>query len=124
MFVSVNDKQVTGLGFTQAIGFDKVARRKSVKPVGCHYILTLNVVHYCFYAKSWNNKKVTNLLQNLAKRTFFFKVCTKLLVECFIPNFKLKMSISTSIWGAQHPNAGGNIQHLNKVNTFASLDMY
>ena len=24
----------------------------------------------------------------------------------------LKMTISTIVWGAQHPNAGGNIQHL------------
>ena len=24
----------------------------------------------------------------------------------------LKMTISTSVWGAQHPNAGQNIQHL------------
>ena len=24
----------------------------------------------------------------------------------------LKMTIPSSIWGAQHPNAGGNIQHI------------
>ena len=31
-------------------------------------------------------KKVTNLLQNLENKQVFY-VCTKTLVECFIPNF-------------------------------------
>ena len=28
-----------------------------------------------------------------------------------LPLKTLKMKISTSVWGAQHPNAGQNIQH-------------
>ena len=49
------------------------------------------VIFSIFYAKTL--KKVTNLLQIFSKK-WFFKVCTKALVECFIPNFNKFFSLS------------------------------
>ena len=49
---------------------------------------------------------------NLKKHVF----CKNLLhISCFLGFFAakmLKMTISTSVWSAQHPKAGRNIQHL------------
>ena len=44
-----------------------------------------------------------------------FLVCAQMLVESFFIFFAQKMlknQILTSVWSAQHPNAGQNIQHL------------
>ena len=53
------------------------------------------------------------LVQTLKKRGFYKNL---LQISCFFFSFfaekTLKMTISTSIWGAQHLNAGLNIQHL------------
>ena len=43
------------------------------------------VIFSIFCKKAEKHKKVTNLQQNLAKKLFFFKVCTKTPVKCFIP---------------------------------------
>ena len=44
---------------------------------------------------------VLNLTSNLLYMHFF----------SFLAQKMLKMTISTSVWGAQHPSAGRNIQH-------------
>ena len=47
---------------------------------------------------------------NLKKRFFLQNFAANFLLFSFLPLKTLKMTISTSIWGAQHPNAGRNIQ--------------
>ena len=48
---------------------------------------------------------------NSKKSCFFAKICCKFLAFLiFFAEKMLKMTISTSIWGAQHPNSGRNIQ--------------
>ena len=45
------------------------------------------------------------------KNVFFAKFCCKFLAFfSFFAEKTLKMTISTSVWSAQHPNAGQNIQ--------------
>ena len=71
-----------------------------------------------------NPKKSKNFAAKFSKKQFFLHFI-KALVNCFIPQKwafsskkhvftykKLKMIISTSVWRAQHPNAGRNIQHI------------
>ena len=52
------------------------------------------------------------------KKIHFF--AANLLLFCVFSALFIKiaeMTVSTSIWGAQHPNAGGNIQHVGGQNT-------
>ena len=59
-------------------------------------------------ANFWGNKTVDQRSgANLTKR-----VLGKILLQisCFFAQKTLKMTISTSVWSAQHPNAGPNIQ--------------
>ena len=89
------------------------------------------------FKKAEKRKKVKNLLQNLAKKPFFF-LSFHQNAESFIPNFNIQpaflcklikplfckivqqicyfftyfLAFLTSIWGAQHPNAGQNIQQI------------
>ena len=49
------------------------------------------------------------------KKLFFAKICCKFLAFFrFFAAKTLKMVILTSVWSAQHPNAGRNMQHLTK----------
>ena len=54
---------------------------------------------------------------NLKKNFFLLNSTPNLLLFLRFPSFiaqkALKMTISTSIWGAQHPSAGRNIQQSN-----------
>ena len=54
----------------------------------------------------------------LKKKTFIAKFCNKFVTFLHFFSFlgpkMLKMKISTSIWGEQHPNTGQNIQQLLK----------
>ena len=53
------------------------------------------------------------LVGNLLLYMFFAKICCKFLAFfSFFAEKTLKMTISTSVWSAQHPNAGRNIQQL------------
>ena len=46
------------------------------------------------------------------KKLFFAEICCKFLTFLgFLQQKTLKMTISTSVWRVQHPNAGQNIQH-------------
>ena len=68
----------------------------------------------CFLCKK--AKKARNLKQNFAKNTFFKfapeRWSTVLFPKkSFFLQKMLKMTILTRVWGAQHPNAGRNIQH-------------
>ena len=54
----------------------------------------------------------------LSQKTSFFaqfysKFATFLHFFSFLAQKMLKMTISTSVWGVQHPNAGRNIQQFN-----------
>ena len=47
------------------------------------------------------------------KKLFLAEICCKFLAFFWVFAAKmLKMTISTSVWSAQHPNAGRNIQQL------------
>ena len=71
---------------------------------GCCALQTLVeiVIFNVFAAK--NLKKARNLQQILAKDSFFFNLHQN-------AGRLLKMTILTSVWSAQHPNAGRNLQH-------------
>ena len=58
------------------------------------------------------NKTFNQRLCANSKRTFLFKF---LAFSCFFSFLKnLKKQISTSVWSAQHPNPGQNIQHFSQ----------
>ena len=47
-----------------------------------------------------------------SKNLFFCMILNQISVFFSFSAKTLKMTISTSVWGVQHPNAGRNIQHL------------
>ena len=50
--------------------------------------------------------------QQHKKTCFFYKILLQIsCFFCFLPLKTLKITISTSVWSAQHLNAGQNIQH-------------
>ena len=58
-------------------------------------------------------KQSTSVLVQTQKNVSFAKCCCKFLAFfCFLPLIMLKMTISTSVWVAQHPNAVQNLQQL------------
>ena len=58
-------------------------------------------------------KQSTSVLVQIKKNLFFAQICCKFLAFLrFFAAKTLKMSISTSVWSAQHPNAGRSIQHM------------
>ena len=64
----------------------------------------------------FENKTVDKRFGANLKKQFFANFCTKFVTFLHFFSFfaqqLLKMIISTSFWGAQHPNAGQNIQLL------------
>ena len=61
----------------------------------------------------FGNKQSTSVMVQTKIKLFFAEFCCKFLA--FFRGFAaktLKMAISTSVWSAQHPNAGQSIQHL------------
>ena len=56
--------------------------------------------------------KKQEISSKFLQKTFFFKFAPKRWSTVLFPEKMLKMTISTSGWSAQHPNAGQNIQHL------------
>ena len=59
----------------------------------------------------FGNKTVYQRSGANLKNVFFAKICCQFLVFLAFCRKKLKMIILTSIWSAQHPNAGPNLQH-------------
>ena len=54
----------------------------------------------------------TSVLVQTLKNVFLAVFCCKFLAFfCFLPLKMLKLDILTSVWSAQHPIAGRNIQH-------------
>ena len=67
-------------------------------------------------AKFFGNNTVNQRFgANLKKMCFLQKFSCKFPFFSFLSLKTLKMTISTSIWSAQHPNAGWNIQQVCKV---------
>ena len=61
----------------------------------------------------WGIKQSTSVWVTTQKNLFLAKMCRKFLAFLiFFAEKMLKLTILTSFWGAQHPNAGQNIQHL------------
>ena len=93
---------------------------------GCQTSLRIFIKRFSFFG----NKTVNQCSGANLKNVFFFaKICFKFLafLKCFAQKVfctksvlhkkcfaqkVLKMTISTSVWSAQHPNAGRNIQQL------------
>ena len=70
-----------------------------------------------FYLWKWKkatfgNKAVNQHFGANLKKVFFAKICGKFLAFLAFCRKMLKMTISTSVRSAQHPNAGQNIQQL------------
>ena len=66
--------------------------------------------HWIFFCIFFLEKKLNQRLGPNSKNPFFAQICYFLRFFIFLAQKLLKMIISTSIWGAKHPNAGWNIQ--------------
>ena len=77
----------------------------------------LNFQH--FFVLNLGIKHLTSILVQTKKNIFCQTICPKFVTFLhflsFLSQKMLKMKISTSIWGLQHPNAGQNIQHLQSL---------
>ena len=77
-------------------------------------VIMCNRLECVFREKSsfFGNKTVDQRLGANLKNMFFAEICCKFLafLSCFAEK-TLKMTILTSVWNAQHPNTGQNIQH-------------
>ena len=83
--------------------------------VYCNVVMNLDEFNISNNAKSWNKKLDQHFGANL-KNLFLLNFATNLLLFAFFQLFNTKNTeneIVTSVWGAQHPNTGQNIQQLN-----------
>ena len=96
------------------------SKRRSFRVAVCQLIRILRRIHTqpAFWGKlgDLDHSATTASTQCKLKNPNFAKFCKKCLAFFFIFQLfgvnKLKKHISTSIWSAEHPNAGGNIQQL------------
>ena len=85
-----------------------------------------NLHFQCFLCMKSVKRKKDKIWCKIMQKNVFL-VWTKMLVECFIhrkKHKKLKMEISISVWSAQHPKAGRNIQHLTKKKFFCTAQLW
>ena len=72
-------------------------------------VTTLNTGKSSFFG----SKTADQRSGEMQKKTVFTEICSKILAFLrFFAAKTLKMTISTNVWSAQHPNAGRNIQQV------------